>query len=159
MKDKEKQINEMANDIPYLTLSRQVFVSMTEMKNVGWTLSEEDNKVIAEALVEKGWVKIPEDSVVLSKEEYKKLQKRNADRKRLRNKIAKCKDELNRAKEANKNLLDLFKIEIDKASKETAEKILKPLYDACKEDTYGQVVVDFTILENIAKRFGVEIKE
>ena len=43
--------------------------------------------------------------------------------------------------------------------KETAEKILQPLYDACKEDTYGQVVVDFAILENLAKQFGLEIKE
>ena len=74
MKDKEKQIKEMANDIPYLTLSRQVFVSMTEMKNVGWTLSEEDNKVIAEVLIEQGYRKLPKDSVVLSMEEYEEYQ-------------------------------------------------------------------------------------
>ncbi len=49
--------------------------------------------------------------------------------------------------------------EVNKASRETAEKILQPLYDACKEDTYGQVVVDFAILENLAKQFDVEIKE
>ena len=55
-----------------------------------------------------------------------------------------------------KELLDTV---YDKASKETAEKILMPLYDACKEDNYGQVVVDFSIIENLAKQFGVEIKE
>ena len=50
MTNKEKQIEEMANDIPYLTLDREVYVGFTEMKNVSWTLSEEDNKVIAEVL-------------------------------------------------------------------------------------------------------------
>ena len=43
--------------------------------------------------------------------------------------------------------------------KETAREILQPLYDACKDDSYGQVVVDFAILERLAKQFGVEIKE
>ena len=33
------------------------------------------------------------------------------------------------------------------ARKETADKILTALYDACKEDTYGQTVVDFAIIE------------
>lgn len=46
----------------------------------------------------------------------------------------------------------------DIASKETAREILQPLYDACKEDDYGQVVVDFAILEDLAKRYGVEVK-
>lgn len=43
--------------------------------------------------------------------------------------------------------------------KETAEKILKPLYEACKEDSYGQVVVDFSILEDFARKYGVDLGE
>ena len=43
--------------------------------------------------------------------------------------------------------------------KETAREILQPLYDACKDDSYGQVVVDFAILERLAKQYGVEVEE
>ena len=75
VKDKEKQIEEMAKDIPYLTLDRTVFVGATETKNVSWMLSEEDNKVIAEELIKKGWIKLPEDGVVLSADEFANLKK------------------------------------------------------------------------------------
>lgn len=72
--EKEKIIEEMAKDIPFLTLDREVFVGATEKRKVGWTLSEEDNKVIAEELYNAGYRKIPEGSVVLSKEEYEKMK-------------------------------------------------------------------------------------
>lgn len=78
-----------------------------------------------------------QDSVVLSREEYEKL-------KMLEEGHITCED-----------MLEF----VEKARKETAEKILQPLYNACEEDTYGQVVVDFAILENLAKQFGLEIKE
>ena len=59
--DKKEMIEEMASDIPFLTLDREVFVSATEKRKVGCTLSEEDNKVIAEELYEKGYRKINMD--------------------------------------------------------------------------------------------------
>ena len=114
MKDKEKQIEEMANDIPYLTLSRQVFVNMTEMKKVGWTLSEEDNKVIAEVLVKQGYRKLPENSVVLSKEEYEKITKELITEQR--------------AKEIAQEYFGVVR-------KETAEKLIKFVSEHCDNET------------------------
>ena len=51
------------------------------------------------------------------------------------------------------------KKEVEQARKETAREILKPLYDACKDDSYGQVVVDFAILEDFARKHGVDLGE
>lgn len=79
-----------------------------------------------------------QDSVVLSREEYERITKELVTEQRA---------------------TEIAKEYFEKIRKETAEKILQPLYDACKEDTYGQVVVDFAILENLAKQFGLEIKE
>lgn len=72
--NKEQQIEEMARDLPFLTLERDVHISSTNVEKRAWTLSEEDNKIIAEALYNAGYRKIPEDSVVLSREEYEKLK-------------------------------------------------------------------------------------
>lgn len=93
---------------------------------------------IAEAVYNAGYRKVPKDSIVLSKEEYDEI-------KTYQSYIPEMKKAFDKIRNAT--------------SKETAEKILLPLYDACKEDSYGQVVVDFTILENLAKQFGVEIQE
>lgn len=79
-----------------------------------------------------------QDSVVLTREEYERITKELVTEQRA---------------------TEIAKEYFEKMRKETAEKILQPLYNACKEDTYGQVVVDFAILENLAKKFGVEIKE
>ena len=107
MKDKEKQIEEMAKDIPYLTLDRTVFVGAIETKNVSWTLSEEDNKLIAKELISKGWIKPAEDSVVLSREEYEKQK----------------------AESVHINIVEkIVENERKVASKETAEKIFDILY-------------------------------
>lgn len=100
----------------------------------------------AESLYNAGYRKLPEDSVVLSREEYDSLR---LQIQQAHNKGVSVGFDLTKFKENS----------IAIARKETAEKILLPLYDACKEDSYGQVVVDFTILENLAKQFGVEIQE
>ena len=147
MKDKEKQIEEMANDIPYLTLSRRVFVSMTEMKNVGWTLSEEDNKVIAEVLIEQSYRKLPEDSVVLSKEEYEKLKNEN-------------KTLLYSAKMMVGCFCDQQKLK-EQASKETAKKVLKffaNTFPKEKRISSSHVKIHRAI-EKISKELKIELKE
>ena len=60
MKDKEKQITEMANDIYGLKSCDTSF--------------EESCKLLAYDLVTLGWIKPPEDSVVLSMKEYEILK-------------------------------------------------------------------------------------
>lgn len=128
--DKEKQIEEMASDMDYGCTKRDLYPS--------------DAKEIAKALYLLGYQKIPKDSVVLSKEEWREYV-----------------DNENEAYYRGQHEAEVYykNIQIPRERKEMAEKILKSLYDACKEDTYGQVVVDFTILENFAKQLGVEIKE
>ena len=69
-KDREKLVEKMAKDIPFLTLDRDVYVSSDRMEKRSWTLSEEDNKLIAESLVVSGWTKLHKNSVVLSEDEY-----------------------------------------------------------------------------------------
>lgn len=54
---KEQQIEEMARDLPFLTLERDVHISSTNVEKRAWTLSEEDNKIIAEALYNAGYRK------------------------------------------------------------------------------------------------------
>ena len=151
MKDKEKQIEEMAKDITYLTLDREVFVSATNTKKVGWTLSEEGNKLISETLISKGWTKLPEDSIVISREEYNDL------------------------KGLEKKFDDYLIKEIIATRKETAEKILKlvfkhittlEVWEVLQQNTWLSSVGNFTankhiydlLIEPVAKQFG-EIKE
>nr|DAI85888.1 MAG TPA: HEAT SHOCK COGNATE 71 KDA-PROTEIN COMPLEX, APOPTOSIS, PROTEIN FOLDING.9A [Caudoviricetes sp.] len=55
--NKEQQIEEMARDLPFLTLERDVHISSTNVEKRAWTLSEEDNKIIAEALYNAGYRK------------------------------------------------------------------------------------------------------
>ena len=55
--DKEKRIKEIAKDIPFLELEREVFVSSDRKEKHSWMLSEEDTTVIAEVLYDKGYRK------------------------------------------------------------------------------------------------------
>lgn len=81
MKDKEKQIEEIAKVIGNTWL-----VDLEgDTKDVCEVLGEVDIKGIAIELYEKGYRKLPKDSVVLSREEYERL-------KSLPNKIIKYMD-------------------------------------------------------------------
>ncbi len=99
---------------------------------------------IAEELINQGYRKIDEGAVVLTKEEYESLKNESADIAKDYQEMAKFYDEKCE--------------ELDQARKETAKEILQELYDACKDDTYGQVVVDFSALESLAKQYGVEVE-
>ena len=136
----KKQIEEMAKDIPYLTLDREVFVGATEKRIVGWTLSEEDNKMIAKALIEQGYRKLDEDSVVLSREEYNEL-----------------KQEWTRRMSTNKRNHYLEK----RVSKETVEKFICWLkenvlfFELCDNGKLkGNISITLDQLENFSKQFG-----
>ena len=162
MKDKEKQIEEMAKDIPYLTLDRTVFVGATETKNVSWTLSEEDNKIIAETLISKGWIKPDKDSVVLTREEYNEyVELRNSE-------IAELVKE---NKVLGKQCLDWMKLyhkqltKTKQSSKETAEKysemVTKFILELFKNARISGSQRDLLLKRNkkLAKQFGVELEQ
>lgn len=131
--DKQKQIEEMANLIHH-----------TEFIDI----SGYEEEKIAEELLKYYQPKLPENAVVLTREEYDELKQAKI--------LLEFREEtIKYLEEANIR----YSKALENKSKETAEKILKPLYDACKDDSYGQVVVDFAILERLAKQFGVKIKE
>lgn len=65
----KNEIEEMVRDLPFLTLEREVHISSTNVEKRAWTLSEEDNKIIAEALYNAGYRKVPDGEVTLSPEE------------------------------------------------------------------------------------------
>ena len=52
---KAERIKEIAKDIPFLTLDREVFVSLDRKEWHSWMLSEEDTVAIAEVLCDKGY--------------------------------------------------------------------------------------------------------
>lgn len=84
---KEQQIKEIARDLPFLTLERDVHISSTNVEKRAWTLSEEDNKIIAEALYNAGYRKVSDSEVELQElnikyyNEAKDLRRQLADTK------------------------------------------------------------------------------
>ena len=115
--NKEQQISEMAKIVD-------------EMYNVYTTTADD----IAEGLYNAGYRKIPENAVVLTKEEYIDLS---------RNYVTE---------------------QIEQVRKKTAKEILQALYDKCYEitdetgESMGNFVVDDDIL-CLAKHYGVEVEE
>ena len=176
MKDKEEQIIEKAIDILYDLDDFYKCLTREQLENT----IKRGGYYDAVKLVKLGYRKLPEDSVVLSREEYEKLKSLYDTQKGaiMTSSIGdlpltveglrKAVDEITRLNRVETELQEFnikyyneakdLRRELKQARNETAEKILQPLYNACKEDTYGQVVVDFAILENLAKQFGVEIK-
>ena len=118
MKDNEKQIDEMASDMDYACTKRDLY--------------PDDAKEIAKALILLGYRKLPKDSVVLSREEYKRITKELVTEQRA---------------------TEIAKEYFEKMRKETAEKFLQLAYDRCLEKSFIKKV------EELAKQFGLEIKE
>lgn len=104
--------------------------------------SEADCKFVAEEMYNKGHRKLPEDSVVLSREEYDEI-------KTYQSYIPEMKKAFDKIRNAT--------------IKETAEKILDllvPDCKACDENWHsGCLCLRATLAEKIAKQFGLEIKE
>ena len=130
MKDKEKQIEEMAKVII------QTSCNGKECENCSWIRSVEEATeccVCLKALYCAGYRKIPEGAVVLSREEYEKLktiEKNYEDMAKGYYPIAQICDELKR-----------------QASKETAEKILER----------GKYCMPSGLREWIVMQYGVEV--
>ena len=128
MKEQEKQIKEMAKEIGNTWL-----VDLEgNTKDVCEVLDEVDINNIARELYDKNYRKLPEDSVVLSKEEYEKL------------KYTWITDS------------DAYK----KGCKETAEKIFKMLISKLDSNQFlsGKRIIMEVDVENLAKQFDVEIE-
>ena len=114
--------------------------------------SIENCRILASALISQGWVKLPKDSVVLSREEFWKLS----------NKFSK------------KELDEIVEFHKKKASKETAEKILRELkhsefkftieINRSSQKDVSKVLEEFRKsvfgkINDLAKQFGVDLGE
>ena len=130
-------------------------------------------KIESKRLIENGWVKLPKDSVVLSKEEYVRLQL--CELKSLEPPVYIDRDKIEQEiiEKYNQKLKEHSAKRYAKARKETAEKFAKKIQDylndkVCEEFwdyacdvTYFTIDVDKVISDvfDLAKQFGVEIKE
>lgn len=133
MKDKEKQIEEMAKD-----LEKMEFFGTDNFER---KLSSLCLLIIATKLYEQGYCKLPKDARVFipTDEQYIML-----------------------SREELKNLSELKKETLDLKGKETAEKIFSRLFEEHSDFKETDIVVIWQVkdvLRKIAKQFGVEIKE
>ena len=192
MKDKEKQIEEMA---------KIMCSPCPDGKECSGTWCYKRVLDCANEFYEQGYRKLPEDSVVLSSEEYEEYQSyKNGDYcatkcdihelsfnqmnkiNDLENENEKLKKEIKnpnevledreRFKARNEELkgiteqlrqeIIILSQELVNSRKETAEKILKALTTVLHDNRqYGNnfVVVYMSDIQELAKQFGVEIKE
>ena len=95
---------------------------------------------------------LPEDSVVLSAEEYEMLVNQY---KNLEIKYSNLCDNYRLCKDANETL----KQNIIITRNETAEKILRDLYSEATSNVSETVELTTFQIEQLAKQFGVEIKD
>ena len=118
--------------------------------------SEADCKFVAEEMYNKGHRKLPEDSVVLSREEYEKLKQyeekvENGACFTQKEWLELCDEEYKRETE---NLSKVRQLE----RKETAREILNELIDSSNKITFFDCRMALG-LDKLAKQFGLEIKE
>ena len=146
-KSNNEMIKELADTLEYLCFSDTTYDEDDELIP--------NYKGIAEELISvQGYRKLHKDSVVLSREEYDKFYE-SVEATILSN-IADGGTSCHWCNEQNQ------KISYKQASKETAEKILKDLTSVVHDNRqYGNdfVVVFMSDIQELAKQFGVEIKE
>lgn len=141
----KKQIEEMTKVVPVkikdpLDNSRYIIF--------GKSLRRE----IARIYYNAGYQKLPENSVVLSGEEYEMLANQY---KNLEIKYSNLCDNYRLCKDANETL----KQNIIITCNETAEKILRDLYSEATSNVSETVELTTFQIEQLAKQYGVEIKE
>ena len=132
--NKQQQIEEMARDLPFLTLERDVHISSTNVEKRAWTLSEEDNKIIAEALYNAGYRKtftsdFASDTQKAYKEGYiKGIEETEAEMERLKAQLS----------EFEKPVTQFVKDRETQAVKEFAEKIKNEVYPFLQAEMYNK---------------------
>ena len=107
---------------------------------------------VANVVYSNNYRKINEDSVVLSREKYEMLVNQY---KNLEIKYSNLCDNYRLCKDANETL----KQNIIITRNETAEKILRDLYSEATSNVSETVELTTFQIEQLAKQFGVEIKE
>ena len=151
MKEQEKQIKEMAKEIGNTWL-----VDLEgDTKDVCEVLDEVDIKGIARELYEKGYRKLPKDSVVLSREEYEMLANQY---KNLEIKYSNLCDNYRLCKDANETL----KQNVITIRKKTVKEILQEIrgyYPIDKEHCNDGELFILNLCEDIASRYGVEVEK
>lgn len=144
MKDKEKQIEEMAKDVYENVYLEGHFPKST-------------SKAIARFIMEQGYRKLPKDSVVLSREEYEKL---TAPRVFISKKQLSEKELAEKLKNFNYGIIGVDESSIEiiptraEIEKETAEKIIDLIKTFCPDKKFKEIITHI-----ISERLGVEIKE
>ena len=165
MKDKEKQIEEMAKIIDDRLIEANCWLG-TMYKGIG--------RWIAQKLVEHYQLKLPKDTGTVSMEEYEMLANKYKDSvvlsreeyemlanqyKNLEIKYSNLCDNYRLCKDANKTL----KQNVIVTRKETAKKILNDLVKNCQYtfniDGKPIVELDGDFVLNAAKSYGVKMKE
>lgn len=143
------QIEKMAIDL------EEEFVLCGTLSNCG---TKRCSRCFSKYLYEQGYRKLPEDSVVLSREEYEKLRETIADLKYdkfdLKNEISEKDNKIALLEET----IDCIKFNVGFARKETAREILNELIDSSNKITFFDCRMALG-LDKIAKQFGLEIKE
>ena len=132
MKDKEKKILAITQDLSDCL--------EYDIENSGFV----DTYDTACNLVDKGWVKLPEDNVVLSREQWEDYKKY----------VDKCNEAYYRGQHEAEVYYKY--IQIPKERKETAEKFYEFAKAWFGDDEQNDYFVE---VKNFAKQFGVEIKE
>ena len=114
--------------------------------------SEVDCKFVAEEMYNKGHRKLPEDGVVLSREEYEKLRETISDLRYdkfdLKNEISEKDNKIALLEET----IDCIKFNVGFTREETAREILQTLYN------YPHEWHEMKIKE-LAKEYGVEVEK
>ena len=130
--NKEQQIEEMARKICIFTHHWKRYKTCKECFEANEYACQSYRN--CKAFIEEGYRKLPEDSVVLSREEY---EKGIIERESMRNQIT-----------------ELFN-DREQASKETAEKIYTKIKDSFLMNSNNRYALKLWIEE----QFGLEIKE
>lgn len=135
MKDKEKQIQEIAQIICERSKDDICIIDNTSCNSSCYWARK------AEAIYNVGYRKYPKDSVVLSREEYKRITTELVTEQRA---------------------TEIAKEYFEKIRKETAKKIYlqaKAIVDATKHIVQGGEYIHIDALKEIIKNCGIEIKE
>lgn len=167
MTDDEKKIEEMAKIInnPMLNYCRELNKCKEICQYSGKSCRQYTCRdyAYAETLHKAGYQKLPEDSIVLTREEYEKLKNESIDKLFADEAFFKEEFKANEEylqKRANRDYIKFVK---KQERKETAEKFVNlPDSDILVVDTkeYGEIeVVSVERLQELAKELGVEIKE
>lgn len=161
MNEKDKMIEEMAKDLKECLPNDWYW-----QKSV-----DSDTYLVAKHFYNAGYRKIPKGSVVLSKEEYfEYVELRNSEVGELvkeNRKLGKhCLDwmklyhkQLTKTNEARKEMAEEILTKMLAKAKRLKEQFNSTTYGKNKEHLIATIEIEIAGIKNLAKQFGVEVKE